>query len=62
MRGLKRLAKEHICIYAKPMDTDNSAVKTGVRVGAGWRGAKGGGMQNICNSVNNKKNSPDIYF
>ena len=33
----KKLAKEHICIYAWPMDTDNHVVKARVGVGAGWR-------------------------
>ena len=46
----KRLAKEHICIYAKPMDTDNDAVKAG----AGAAACGGGKMGGICNSVNNK--------
>lgn len=35
----KRLAKEHIYIYAEPMDTDNDVVEAGVW-GAGWRETK----------------------
>ena len=35
----KRLAKEHICIYAKPMDTDNNILK------AGGGGLGGGGQR-----------------
>lgn len=35
----KRLAKEHIYIYAEPMNTDNNVVEAGVR-GAGWRETK----------------------
>ena len=49
----KRLAKEDICIYAKPMDTNNDVVK-----GGGW-GLDGeekcSKMGNICNSLENKK-------
>ena len=38
----KRLAKEHICTYAKPMDTDSNVVKAGDRgrgMGA-WAGER----------------------
>ena len=34
----KRLAKEHICVYARPMDTDNKVVKA---VGAWVEEGKG---------------------
>ena len=30
----KRLAKQHICMYAKPMDTDDKVVKA-----QGWAGS-----------------------
>ena len=50
----KRLAKEHICIYAEPMDTDNSVVKAREGAKVGQRGTKRG-IGDICNSVCNKK-------
>ena len=45
---MKRVAKEHICTYAQPMDTDNNVVKA-----RGDRGWGGGAMEDICNSFNN---------
>ena len=49
----KRLAKEHICIYAKPMDTDNNVAKT--RGGSDWgRGARREATEDIYNSVNDR--------
>ena len=57
----KRLAKEHICIYAKAMNTDNNVVDVrglgGEQAGPWWMGKKGEGMVDICNSVNNKNNN-----
>ena len=35
----KNLAKEHMCVYAKPMDTDSSVVQAGVG-GMGENGAR----------------------
>lgn len=29
--------------------------------GSGWRGAKGRKMEDICNTINNKKNLKDSY-
>ena len=55
----KRLAKEHTCIYAQPMDTDKNVVKAGDGGQVGGRGwvekAKAGRRRDIFNSVNNKK-------
>ena len=42
----KRLAKEHICIYAKPMDIDNTVVKLG---GGGAGQGLGGGRKKVGN-------------
>lgn len=39
----KKLNKEHICICAFPMDTENSAGKAWGEMGLGWRRAKGNG-------------------
>ena len=39
----KRLAKEHICIYANPMGTDHSVVKAGGG-GTGSGGEQGWGI------------------
>ena len=47
-------AKEHMCIYAKPMGADSNAVKARVGGGAWWRG-EGRQMGGICNTVNNKE-------
>ena len=50
----KKLANEHIHIYAKSMDTDNHVKASGEC--RGWvEGEKGGEKEVICNSVNNKK-------
>ena len=38
----KRLAEEHICIYARPINTDNNVVKACGVGGTGWRKAKAG--------------------
>ena len=43
----KKLAKEHICIYAWPMDTDNNVMKGGH--GGGGKTRRNG---DISNSVN----------
>ena len=50
----KRLAKEHIRVYAKPMDTDYNVVKAGVggRQRLGGTGKEGKWRASI-NSVNN---------
>ena len=50
----KKLVKEHICIYAKPMDTDNNVVKAEVGNRDLVEVEKGGKMLDICYSVNNK--------
>ena len=40
----RRLSEEHMCLYARPIDTDNNMVKARVYGrGAGWKGAKEGG-------------------
>ena len=36
----KKLVKEHICIYAKPMDTDNNVVKAEVGNRTWWKWRK----------------------
>lgn len=37
----KRLTKDHVCIYAQFMDTENNVEKAQREVGAGWRGKRG---------------------
>lgn len=51
----KRVAEDHECRYAQPMDRDNDVVKAGgTGSGAGQSRAKGGEIGDICNSINNK--------
>lgn len=60
----KRLAKDHVCIYAQSMtQATNNVVKAeeeglgrgGEENGAGCRGTKGKKLGDICNSDNNKR-------
>lgn len=58
--GEGRLTKEITCIYAQPLDTDNSAMKACGVVEARWRGDKGekGGASVILSTIkNNLKNA-----
>ena len=48
----KRSAKGHRCIYAKPMDTDNSVVKPGWGTGGG---RIKGEMGNLCKQCQHRK-------
>ena len=50
-------------MYAQPIDTDNSAVMARGRGQRGWWGGqKGGEMEIICNSVNNKNKVKNIFI
>ena len=48
----KTLGREHTCIHALPMDTENNVKARG----GGWmEGAKGREVGDTCNSISNKK-------
>ena len=52
------MAKEHIHMYAEPIDTSNNVVKVVWGRGWGWRSGvveKGGENGDNCNNINNKK-------
>lgn len=53
-RKKKKLTKEHTCIYASPVDTDNNGEDWG-EAGAGWKGAKEVKVGEVYNTVNNIK-------